>query len=53
MCYRDNARALRFYESLGAGELSAVTVLRLDERGMEDLIDGHGDGDTGGERVVN
>lgn len=36
-CYRDNARALRFYEKLGAKKIDAMDILKVDEEGVKRL----------------
>ncbi|KAM5360409.1 hypothetical protein ACJZ2D_013789 [Fusarium nematophilum] len=38
-CYKDNARALQFYKSLGAKVLEPITYLRLDKEGMVKLAE--------------
>ncbi|KAM0425325.1 hypothetical protein ACHAPT_009381 [Fusarium lateritium] len=42
-CYKDNHRALQFYQSLGANVLDPIAYLRLDKEGMEKLA-GEGEG---------
>lgn len=34
LCYKQNHRALRFYRSIGAKEMDAITLLRLDGEAM-------------------
>ncbi|KAF4953575.1 hypothetical protein FGADI_5911 [Fusarium gaditjirri] len=38
LCLKDNARALRFYEKLGAKRMEDWTVLKVDEAGMDRLL---------------
>ncbi|KAF4442934.1 hypothetical protein F53441_11578 [Fusarium austroafricanum] len=38
LCLKDNARALRFYEKLGAKRKEDWTVLKVDEEGMAALV---------------
>ncbi|CAI7578401.1 unnamed protein product [Penicillium bialowiezense] len=37
LCYKQNDRALRFYRSVGAKEMDALTFLRLDGEAMVDF----------------
>lgn len=39
LCYKQNHRALSFYRSIGANEMEAVTILRLDDEAMASLAD--------------
>lgn len=34
LCYKQNSRALRFYQSVGAKEMDALTSMRLDGDAM-------------------
>lgn len=43
ICYRDNARALGFYESIGARRMDHWVVLRVDGGGIERLSGGGGE----------
>ncbi|RSL89893.1 hypothetical protein CEP51_000975 [Fusarium floridanum] len=38
-CYKDNQRALQFYQSLGAKVMDPIAYLRLDKEGMEKLAE--------------
>ncbi|KAF5638068.1 acetyltransferase [Fusarium sp. NRRL 52700] len=38
LCLKDNAKALRFYEKLGAKRMETWTVLKVDEAGMDRLL---------------
>ncbi|RSL68946.1 hypothetical protein CEP54_002548 [Fusarium duplospermum] len=38
-CYKDNHRALQFYQSLGAKVMDPIATLRLDKEGMEKLAE--------------